>query len=76
MEVLSFKLILPKKPDGTSNHEDFQPNQQEAFSQRLGELRRNKVNVAPFVVIKDSNRRNGNRWIKYRDYKKSLKKEG
>ena len=76
MEVLSFKLILQKDEDGTSHHEDFKPHQQEAFSQRLGELRRNKVNVAPFVVIKDSARRNGNRWVKYRDYKKSLKKEG
>ncbi len=45
------------------------------FSARLGNLRRNKVSVTPFVGYDDSTKKHGIRWQLYGEYKKLKKKE-
>ncbi len=45
------------------------------FSIRLGELRRNKLYVTPFVGYDDPTKANDIRWQLYSEYKKLKKKE-
>ena len=62
-----------KYPNGSIEHEH--PGTQESFSIRLGQLRRKKINVVPFVGLPDKTKKSGICWLKYSKYKK-LKKEG
>ena len=58
----------------TKNEKDEFPKTFEDFSIRLGELKRNKFGVVPFVGYDDPTKHNDIRWLKYSEYKK-LKEE-
>ncbi|MGN0787534.1 MAG: hypothetical protein ACI4L6_00490 [Candidatus Onthoplasma sp.] len=75
MQVVRFVICLPKsyEPDSGKRNIYFPADDQTSFCKKLGELRRQKINVKPYVDVGKSNKTNDSPWIPYNDYKKLIK---